>query len=518
MTTPSEDEIPGSVGPTTSDVDGEAQPRRVGVGSSPPASEIPPRATSAAGDGEDASSAPTAPTEVDAPPMSLAVPGASSQIAPASRTLRFVYWMAWFVFVPFLLAVFVVWSFTPPSGIEPTGVFGPVRSFVREQPVPVTIVVFTIFEMAFWSLRHRLPLSRHAHPPLRSGVHEELREPFEKARLLLDEARAILEKNAGMIGSSIGENDLDALKASLRKLEKAMDLEPFDVRIFSETLLAADEIVNKHLSPWRKSELREYVESIAFAVIVALLLRSFVFEAFKIPSGSMIPTLQVGDHIFVNKFSYGPAIPFTKARLWTNMPPKRGDVMVFAFPEDKELDFIKRVVALPGDELRTEGGHPIINGWRVPNCPVGEYSYTEENGEQHTGDLFVEYLEDEAYVTLYDRARASAMQGPFLVQQGEVWVMGDNRHNSHDSRLWRGGLGAGVPFENIRGRALFVWVNVAAGKGFDWSRIGAPVMGRPRLPPNMKRLDAGIERCLKNRPPLDQTHPPSKYKEREPGK
>ena len=510
MTTPSEDEIPGSVGPTTLDVAGDpAVPHAASThaegGSAPPAGH----------EGADGASQHDG---VEPGPLSLAHPNASSQLAPASRSLRVIYWTMWFILVPFLCAIFVVWGFTPPSGIEPGGVFGPVRSFVREQPVPVTIVVFTIFEMAFWSLRHRLPLSRHAHPPLRPGVHEELREPFEKARLLLDEARAILEKNGGVILSTIGEADLDAVKGSLRTLERSMDADPFDVKVFSEALLAADEVVNKHLSPWRKSELREYVESIAFAVIVALLLRSFVFEAFKIPSGSMIPTLQVGDHIFVNKFSYGPAIPFTKSRLWTNMPPKRGDVMVFAFPEDKELDFIKRVIALPGDELRTEGGHPIINGWRVPHCPVGEYSYTEESGEAHTGDLFVEYLEDEAYVTLYDRARASTVQGPFLVQQGEVWVMGDNRHNSHDSRLWRGGLGAGVPYENIRGRALFVWVNVAAGKGFDWSRIGAPVMGRPRLPPNMKRLDQGIETCLKNRPPLDQTRPPSKMATPAPGR
>ena len=109
----------------------------------------------------------------------------------------------------------------------------------------------------------------------------------------------------------------------------------------------------------------------------AMALRAFVVEAFKIPSGSMIPTLQVGDHIFVNKFTYGPAIPWTHKRVWNGMPPSRGDVMVFAFPEHPEQDFIKRVIAVPGDRLEARGGHPIINGWEVPSCRVGPYNYLE---------------------------------------------------------------------------------------------------------------------------------------------
>ncbi|HEV3191371.1 MAG TPA: S26 family signal peptidase, partial [Polyangiaceae bacterium] len=108
---------------------------------------------------------------------------------------------------------------------------------------------------------------------------------------------------------------------------------------------------------------------------------------------------------------------------------------------------------------------------------------------------------DQSYVTLYDRANSSLgdAQGPFFAQQGEVWVMGDNRNNSHDSRMWFGGKGGGVPFENIRGRALFVWLSVS-DNGMDWSREGAPVMGRARLPPSAKELEPQFEQCLKNRP------------------
>ena len=115
----------------------------------------------------------------------------------------------------------------------------------------------------------------------------------------------------------------------------------------------------------------------------------------------MIPTLMVGDHIFVSKFSYGPAIPYTRARAWNGMPPHRGDVMVFAFPEHPEQDPIKRVIALPGDKLEARSGHPIVNGWEVPSCRVGAWAYSdyEQAIVRHEGDLYLEYLGDESFLT-----------------------------------------------------------------------------------------------------------------------
>lgn len=226
----------------------------------------------------------------------------------------------------------------------------------------------------------------------------------------------------------------------------------------------------------------------------------------------MIPTLMVGDHIFVNKFSYGPAIPFTHARLWTHMPPNRGDVMVFEFPEHPEQDFIKRVIAVGGDKLEARNGHPIINGWEVPSCRVGSWSYSEYDSSimRHEGDLYVEYLGDETFLTFYDRSSGGfpEYQGPYFAKKGEVWVMGDNRNNSHDSRMWFGGQGGGVPFANIKGRALFVWLSVSEN-GVDWSREGAPVMGRPRLPPSAAGLESQLDQCLKMRPAVTNPPPPS---------
>jgi signal peptidase I len=429
----------------------------------------------------------------------------------AAKAARFVFWLVWFVSIPFAFACFVVWALSPPSGVEHTGILGWIESIVREQPVPVGIVAFTVAEAAIWNIRRRLPLAKFAYAPVRKDVPKEMREAFERALILIEEADTIFKANTRAVKRDLTVKERDRLKAELEKLANEMTAEPFDKDAFIDALAASDKEVDQKLGRWRKSEAREYLESILLAVAVALTLRAFVVEAFKIPSGSMIPTLQVGDHIFVNKFSYGPAIPYTHSRLWTNMPPHRGDVMVFAYPEHPEQDFIKRVIAIPGDKLDVRGGHPVINGWEVPHCEAGVYSYTEDGSlaPHHEGDLFVEFLEDEAYLTLYDRMGGFPdIQGPYTCGPNEVWVMGDNRNNSHDSRMWFGGQGGGVPFENIRGRALFVWLSVADG-GIDWTRMGAPVMGRPRLPPAMKSLEPAIEKCLRERPPLDKTTPPS---------
>ncbi|HLK40888.1 MAG TPA: signal peptidase I [Polyangiaceae bacterium] len=436
-------------------------------------------------------------------------PRSASDLPPVqrSRVLRSVYWLLWFGLVPITLACVVVWALTPPSGAEFTGALGFAQSLVHGQPVPVGIVLFTVFAIALWAARHDLPFAKHAHPPIRSDLSPRLRVQFERARVLLDESEAIFTKHERAIVRDLTAKERDRLRASLDALRDAMDRVPLDEDGFLEALAHADGEVDVRLGRWRKSEVREYLEAILMAVAVAFALRAFVIEAFKIPSGSMIPTLIVGDHIFVNKFSYGPAIPYTHARVWTSMPPKRGDVIVFAFPEHPEQDFIKRVIAIEGDTLEAHNGHPIVNGWPVPSCFVGPWSYSDfDTPQRHEGDLYVEYLGDESFLTFYDKASMGfSEQGPFYAKKGEVWVMGDNRNNSHDSRMWFNGQGGGVPFENIRGRALFVWLSVS--DSFDWSREGAPVMGRPRLPPTARGLNARFEKCLADRPSV--TLPPA---------
>jgi signal peptidase I len=233
-------------------------------------------------------------------------------------------------------------------------------------------------------------------------------------------------------------------------------------------------------------------------VLLALGLRSsirhFLLEAFKIPAGSMTPALMVGDHIMTDKLVY------------LSRAPKRGEVIVFKYPEHPEQDFVKRVIAIPGDRLEVRHGHPVINGWEVPHCSVGKAEY-EAVGDRHSGTLELEFLDGEAYpIFLDEMGDLLGYQGPFTAKPGELWVLGDNRHNSHDSRMWFGGTGAGVPYANVRGRALFRWLSVG-DDGVDWSRAGTSV-AEPLLPSSMASLNDAMRKCLAERPPRDKTLPP----------
>ncbi|HEY4116711.1 MAG TPA: signal peptidase I, partial [Byssovorax sp.] len=438
--------------------------------------------------------------------------------------LRTLFYALWLGALPFALTIGAVWVLTPP---EQAASPGALRVFVRDQQIPAGIVLFTMFAMIVWRFRHDLPLAGYIGVGGRKDIPAAARARFEDAAALVDEARRILRSRRREVERELTTSERDQLAQALASLEKAIGAAEFDAAEFDATHARADRAVGEHLSRWRKGEMREYAESIGIAVAVALLLRAFVVEAFKIPSGSMIPTLMVGDHIFVNKFTYGPLVPWTDTRLFARLPPARADVMVFKFPENMEQDFIKRVIALPGDTLEAIDGRPVINGRLLPHCYVGRFHVVDETKLK---ELFIEYMDDRAYLTLFEAMPTQqtcapseecpggltcrggvcgALQGPFHVGAREVWVMGDNRNNSHDSRTWRGGLGAGVPFENIKGRAMFVWMSFGPGGGVAQDRLFVNVMGRPKVPANQEPgLDAAVEKCLANRPPLSETTPP----------
>lgn len=215
-----------------------------------------------------------------------------------------------------------------------------------------------------------------------------------------------------------------------------------------------------------------------FPVILAVfVLRSFLFEPFKIPSGSMIPTLRVGDLILVNKFHYGLRLPVFNTKLVANNEPQRGDVMVFRYPPQPSLDYIKRVVGLPGDEVAYLNKSLTVNGQAVPKVAQPDFFDGES---MRYARQFRETLGSRSYNTLNDDDRPAFIPGasefPFndscrysvegvvcKVPQGHYFLMGDNRDNSLDSRYW-----GFVPEANIVGRAFFVWMNFG-----DLGRIGA---------------------------------------------
>jgi len=214
-----------------------------------------------------------------------------------------------------------------------------------------------------------------------------------------------------------------------------------------EPRIAAADAVSRPV-PKQKSTAREYAEALGVALLLALLIRMFVVQAFKIPSGSMLPTLQIGDHILVNKFVYGARIemPLTQISLGQLPglhPPKPGDVIVFIWPKDRSKDFIKRVIAVGGQTIEVRSKQVYINGkpWDDPHA-----TYTPPRGGAGSGENY----------------------GPYTVPAGTVFVMGDNRDQSYDSRFW-----GTVPLSDIKGKALIIyWSWDGPDRWVRWERIG----------------------------------------------
>jgi signal peptidase I len=198
----------------------------------------------------------------------------------------------------------------------------------------------------------------------------------------------------------------------------------------------------------KKGIFREYFEAILIAIVLALFIRTFVVQAFKIPSGSMKPTLLVGDHILVNKFIYGVKLPFFDITLVPVSEPKRGDVVVFKFPEDPKKDFIKLVIGTPGDVIEIRNKKIYLN-----HKPMEE-------------DTYGTYLDPHV---IPGSARPRDNLGPLTVPPRALFVMGDNRDQSYDSRFW-----GFVDFSMLKGKAFIIyWSWNTENSGVRWRRLGA---------------------------------------------
>ncbi len=196
----------------------------------------------------------------------------------------------------------------------------------------------------------------------------------------------------------------------------------------------------------KKHVIREYAESIVIAVVMALIIKAFVIQAFKIPSGSMIPTLKIGDHILVNKFIYGTKLPFTDRIIIPLKRPNRGDIIVFKFPDDEKKDFIKRVIGLPGDIVEIKGKKVYINGGPIDDSyAVHSDPMLYPSGIQPRDNF-----------------------GPLTVPQDSYFVMGDNRDFSLDSRYW-----GFVNLNKIKGKAFIIyWSWNGEERWLRWERMG----------------------------------------------
>ncbi|KVD44219.1 S26 family signal peptidase [Burkholderia sp. MSMB1072] len=270
----------------------------------------------------------------------------------------------------------------------------------------------------------------------------------------------------------------------LPRRRKAADsaIEEFDRQQSRIDKRFADENAAQTRSKLRDEKLRqpwwlEYTASFFPVILAVFVVRSFVVEPFKIPSGSMVPTLLVGDFILVNKFEYGLRLPVTNTKITQGSPLSRGDVVVFRYPKDESVDYIKRVIGLPGDTIAYQDKQLTINGQPVPETPLPDFFDDER---QNYAKQFEETIGNKKNAILNNPAVPPFVMGAYdypyrdnctynsrgvicKVPPGHYFMMGDNRDNSADSRYW-----GFVPDRNIVGRAFFIWMNFG-----DLKRIGS---------------------------------------------
>lgn len=309
-----------------------------------------------------------------------------------------------------------------------------------------------------------------------------LRAERKEGRRCLDDVRTEVKLHGGRLSTEVLSN----LEAACGKLSKAIDGKvPRDIVLAREEVEA---LAEKHLKFQRGGGAGDYFVAIFEALLIALAIRFFLVEPYKIPSGSMIPTLLIGDHIFVNKLSYGVRIPLAGKMVAHWGGYERGDVVVFVNPLDDQLpalrqrDYVKRIIGLPGDTVEVIGEVVHVNGVPQARTPVEDgFSYYDrmvDNGEwtkrsaslldetlATTGDLTEKGPRTTHSVLSHPDHPHAWREGPFVVPAGHLFMMGDNRDNSQDGRYGKEG-GWFVPFDHVKGRAFVIW--------FSW---GVPGFG-----------------------------------------
>ncbi len=224
----------------------------------------------------------------------------------------------------------------------------------------------------------------------------------------------------------------------------------------------------------KEESLAETIKTVIYAILIAVVIRTFLYEPFKIPSGSMYPSLYVGDFLFVSKYTYGYSkhsfpfsLPLFEGRIWTD-EPERGDVVVFKFPQDNRTDYIKRVIGLPGDKIKLENGRLYINGNLVEREQIDDFVLRDKYGNVERFRQYVETLPNGVKHNILEVSDSELYDDvpELTVPEGSYFMMGDNRDRSDDSRVNVGF----VPFENLVGKARVLFFSYD-GNGGPWYKL-----------------------------------------------
>ncbi len=419
--------------------------------------------------------------------------------------MKSVLWSGiWFVALPALAACLMV-RFLLPSPTSTGGFLKLISRIGNASPVYFGVALFVLLSVVAKYWRYYLPgyrrVTQARNWPKISLGHEQFRilESAANLRHQLSRARAMQLRRRSLSA------DQDAqLSAYLQQLDAAVGQ---GSAAQAESLgHEVRRIAQRVLSKQRRNEVLLLTAAIGLPALLALLLRAWVFEAYEITSNSMLPTLEQGDRVAVSKVAYRSLLGLLGPQNSATIP-RRGDVIVFDHETGNGPEKLaKRVIGIPGDRITMNGGVPLINGWEVPHCDVGIFITIGAELESTAGRLMVEFLEDRAYLTLYTPF-APVFESLYEVHQNEVFVLGDNRNSSVDSRAWNHGRGAGVATGKIAGKVESYLIGTVHGDTADYGRL----LHRLSTDVHIRWVDTsqlaqGVKACLQKKPA--QTYPP----------
>jgi len=424
------------------------------------------------------------------------LPRESGLVSVPSRALLGGWHLLWFGVIPALLA-FVAVRWLPQARAGSSGLERALRQIASDYPFYVPLGLFVILSATFRYWRFHLPGGRYAFGlPERLAARAplaniaELCEAFALARRLERQTRSM--------------ND-DSAVEQRRRIELGRDalergIEALDLSLVRSATLDLKSLVGAELRGQRRREFVGFLGLLGIAALAAITLRGSVFQVYRLTSGSMLPTLTPGEYVLASRLAYAPP--------WQSSVslPVRTDLVVFQREGHEAAgDLVKRVIGLPGDRIEmVHGGHPVINGWPVPSCDAGQYVQFTPEGVLD-GRLVVEFLGPVAYLTVHT-PWGQPME-PYVVKPGEVFVIGDDRNESRDSRSWAEGKPAGLSLAEVRGkvvRSIALSLPDRAPR-YRWDAGGAHLTADlPGI--DTRELESRIQQCLASRP--KQTEPP----------